>query len=249
MVKTPAIEITVYPKKRIQAEISPQDIERITEISGVYFPKGEMLSSIVRRHIDEADVIVLARRQNKIIGFSIASLSTIQTPFYKHAVPAIYQRMLFVAPDILKKRIGITLGVKTYRSLLGWLWFAKRFVLYCRTMNPNVVKRIQLFSEYYPRYREQIPAEVMSFAQSLAPRLETASINEQLKLIDVFSEYGNIDATNTWNLYLHSHCRECEEIVLDGCFTREEGRLIYTGNAQLLIGFNRPFGMLKLAFR
>lgn len=239
----------IYQKENIRHVISEQDIERFIEIAEVYFPQGEVIRSIVRNHLAAADVVVVARKNNVIQGFSVVSVYTMQTPFSSKALPVIYHRMLFLSPDYLKSRIGMTLGVRSYRALLGCFWFAKYFVLFCRTMNPNVVKRIRIFNEYYPESKKDVPRGVFDFALSLSEILESPVIDHQLKLINTFSEFRDIDATSVWNDYLRSKCEDCEQIILDGAFTKESGRLIGTGNAQLLIGYNKPFGMLKLAFR
>ena len=244
-----ALKITAYTKERISTEIRDQDIDRIVEITEFYFPKGEKVRSIVQAHIGAADVIVLARKNDAIQGVSIASATLMQTPFSARPIHAVYQRMLFLAPGELRRRTGLRLGIRTFRQLMGWLWFSRHFVLFCRTMNPHVVKRIRLFNEYYPRFGEAAPAEIIAFAHSLAPLLEATEIDSRLKLINIFPEYRNIDATAIWNQYLQTHCREYDDLVLDGSFMREGERLIFTGNAQLLIGFHKPFGMLKLAFK
>lgn len=231
--------------------LSDVDLERIIDITTIYFPRREVIGRAVRQHIKHADCIWLARRGGEIKGFSVASIERKQTPFYRKPLPVIYHHSLYLAPEELHARTGLRLGVSTYHDLLGWGWFIRRFVLVCRTLNPNVVKRVRLFSESYPALNQPVPEPIINFAESMLDQFSAKYLDKHFLLHGAFDddEFKDVDFTDCWNNYLRSRCKECEKLVLSGALTEKDGRIICNGSSLLMMGYSKPFNMLKLPFK
>ena len=217
----------------------------MTAIVENYFPDRELMEEVIRSHLKLADTVRLAVHKNRIIGFSVASKYRFKKPFYLRPVNVIYQRMLYLDPEYLYRRIGIRLLALTMKDLLGWLWPFKRFVAFCRTQNPVVAKIMAMYNASYPRYRQPLPADIKKFAESLSPLLDAQSIDGDFRLIGTLSEFRGADFTDIWNRYYHRRGDEYEELMLHSAFEEKGNRIFNRGAPVLMIGYAKPLRFIR----
>jgi hypothetical protein len=233
----------------VRGNVTAADVERLIEIAVVYFPNHEETGKLLRRHIECADSLRIARdKDNRIVGYSIASASRQLTPFYPRPITLVYQRMLYLDPDILKKGLGKRLLCATFADLLGPFWPFRRLALVCRTLNPVVARMMDMHSLSYPHLGEQLPDEVRRFAESLLPMLGARELDAQCRLLGTLDEFKGVDYTDIWNRHLHKRNEAYEELMLTTVFAREDGRIINNGALLFMIAYSKPFRFIRFLF-
>jgi hypothetical protein len=243
-------EPRVHIESNARKNIAPSDVEQLIEIALVYFPDYEETSKLLRHHIQCADSLRIARRNNNVIvGFSIASRTKRLTPFYPRPICLLYQRMLYLSPDILYKGLGKRLLTATFRDLLGPLWPFRRFALVCRTLNPVVARMMDMHTISYPHFGEDPPREIKEFGESLLPMFDARELDEQYRLLGTLDAFKNVDYTEIWNRHLHKHVNSYERLMLNSAFTETNGRIINNGSLIFMVAYSKPLQFIRFLFR
>ncbi len=224
----------------------PDDyIKRMAEICTCYFPDQSLMEEVVRHHLEDADTTRLAWHGQKIVGFSIASKYRMQTPFYHKPTNVLFQRMLYLDPDILYRRVGLRLLSVTLIDLLGWLWPLRRLVTICRTQNPVVARLMNMYEVAYPQAGQPLPADIRQFAESLLPMLGAEVLDEKCRLVGTLDSFRGKDYTDIWNRYLHRRNNQYEALMLDSAFTEEKGRIMNNGAFIFMVAYARPMHFIR----
>jgi hypothetical protein len=234
--------------ERHRGELSPRDKADLLAIVLHYFPKPEVVGEIIDYHLSLSDAVILARLRGKIIGLSLASKLHQLTPYYPRPLDVVFQRALFVDPDVIYRGLGKRLMVATMRSLLGWFWFARRFALVCRTQNPTVSRLLTKFNLMYPKPGEHLPAAVLSFGQGLLPVLNSTGLDEDGRLQGSLEEFKNYDHTEIWNRYYNTLNDNYERMMLDRAFVCDNGRVINSGKLIFFTAYAKPWVFLRYLF-
>jgi hypothetical protein len=233
----PSRKITI--SKRLTG-LSDRQIRQSVEIAINYFPDRILMEEIIRQHLEQANTIRLAIHQDRIVGYSVASKYKMTTPFYKHPINVIYQRMLYLQPGFLYKGLGLRLLAITMKDLFGWLWPFKRVAAICRTQNPVVARIMDMYNVSYPQFDQPVPDDVRRFAESLLPILGAESLDDQFRLIGTLSTFGGMDYTEIWEHYLDRRHNIYEQLMLSSVFIQQKGRIINSGAFMLVIAYARP---------
>ncbi len=240
-------EVRIEPN--IRGNLPASDIERLIEIALIYFPDYGETSKLVKRHIECADSLRIARdKNNVIVGYSIASSSRQLTPFYPRPINLVYQRMLYLDPGILKKGLGKRLLCATFNDLLGSLWPFRHFALVCRTLNPVVARMMDMHTISYPHFGERLPDEIRKFAESLLPMLGATGIDEKCRLLGTLDDFKDADYTDIWNRHLHKRDDGYEKLMLNSAFTETNGRIINNGALVFMVAYSKPFQFIRFLF-
>lgn len=243
-------ELRVHIESNTRKSIASSDVERLIEIALVYFPNPEETSKLVRHHIQCADSLRIARGNNNVIvGFSIASRIKQHTPFYPRPICILYQRMLYLSPDILYKGLGKRLLTATFRDLLGPLWPFRHFAVVCRTLNPVVARMMEMHTISYPHFGEAPPDAIREFGESLLPMLGARKLDEQYRLLGTLDAFKDVDYTEIWNRHLHKQVNSYERLMLGAAFTEENGRIINNGALVFMVAYSKPFQFIRFLFR
>lgn len=229
-------------------DLSEQQIQLMAKIVANYFPDQKLMEETVRNHMKQANTIRLALCEGVIVGFSIASKYRMMTPFYHRRVNVIYQRMLYLNPDVLYRGIGIQLLLATMKDLFGWLWPFKRNVAFCRTQNPVVAKFMNMYNVAYPQYNQPLPAEIREFSESLLPVLGAESLDEKSRLIGTLSAFSGANYTDIWNQHYHRRNNNYEKLMLNSAFEEKDGRIINSGAFVLMIAYAKPLNFIRYIF-
>lgn len=220
----------------------------MAKIVANYFPDQKLMEETVRNHMKQANTIRLALCEGVIVGFSIASKYRMMTPFYHRRVNVIYQRMLYLDPDVLYRGIGIRLLLATMKDLFGWLWPFKRHVAFCRTQNPVVAKFMNMYNVAYPQYNQPLPAEIRKFSEGLLPVLGAESLDEKFRLIGTLRAFSGANYTDTWNQHYHRRNNNYEKLMLNSAFEEKDGRIINSGAFVLMIAYAKPLNFIRYIF-
>lgn len=228
--------------------LSDAQVRQLAMIVCNYFPDPESMEATIRQHVKDADTIRLAMHNEEIVGFSIASGYKLKTPFYPRPVNTLYQRMLYLHPRFLYRRLGLRLLLATMKDLFGWFWPFRRLVTFCRTQNPVVARFMDLYNIVYPRYTQPIPDNIRQFAESLLPLLNAELLDERFRLVGTLSTFKGIDYTDTWNRYYHRRDNDYEKLMLSSAFAEKKGQIINSGAFILMIGYARPLNFIRFLF-
>lgn len=223
-------------------------IQQMAKIVANYFPDTKLMEETVRGHAKEAGSIRIAMDDDRVIGFSIASKYKMMTPFYHRPLNVIFQRMLYLDPQVLYRGLGLRLLTLTMKDLFGWFWPFKRIAAFCRTQNPIVVKFMNMYNLAYPQYGQAMPAEVREFAESLLPVLGAESLDERFRLIGTLSAFMGVDYTDIWNRYYHRRDNDHERLMLSGAFEVKDERIINSGAFVLMIAYAKPLRFIRYLF-
>lgn len=234
--------------ERLRGDLLPQDRADLLAIVLHYFPKPDSVGEILDYHLKHSNTVILARLRGKVIGLSLASRLHQLTPYHSRPVNVVFQRALFVDPDVIYRGLGKRLMVATLRSLLGWFWFARRFALICRTQNPTVSRLLSKFTLMYPKPGERLPAEVLAFGQGLLPVLNATDLDEYGRLQGSLEEFKDFDHTEIWNHYYNNYNDDYENMMLDRAFTCDKGRVINTGKLIFFTAYAKPWVFLRYLF-
>jgi hypothetical protein len=230
----------------VRSNITAAEVRRLTEIATVYFPDFEETFRIVNHHVQCADSLRLVRDENGLIaGYSIGSVIRQQTPFYPRPIPLVFQRMLYLAPDILKRGLGKRLLVATFRDLLGPFWAFRHFALVCRTQNPVVARMMDMHTISYPHQGERLPDDIRQFGESLLPMLGATAMDDRYRLIGTLDEFRGVDYTDIWNRHLHKREDSYEELMLGTVFTKTDGKIINNGALVFMAAYSKPLQFIR----
>lgn len=211
-----------------------------------YFPRDFDLKSMLDEHLDPDSCIHIAEQNDKIIGYSVNSCSYRKTPFHKKNIPVFYQHLLYVDPTVQHKAVGLELQIAGLRYQLGFFWLLRRFVVVCLTNNPQVLRIISQYNEYYPRQDGALPEAVYAFCRQLGPMLGFSRIDRRLL---VYGTNETIlegeDYTSAWTSFLRSGYAGFDQMVLNTAFASTNGRVVHTGALLLAIGYARPMHFLR----
>ena len=234
----------------VRSNITAAEVRRLTEIATVYFPDFEETIKIVNHHVQCADSLRLVRDENDlIVGYSIGSVTRQQTPFYPRPIPLVFQRMLYLAPDILKRGLGKRLLVATVRDLLGPFWAFRHFALVCRTQNPVVARMMDMHTVSYPHQGERLPDDIRQFGESLLPMLGATAMDDRCRLIGTLDKFRGVDYTDIWNRHLHKREDSYEELMLGTVFTRTDEKIINNGALVFMAAYSKPLQFIRYLFR
>jgi len=220
----------------------------MAKIVANYFPDQKLMEEVTRSHMKKADSVRLGLYEGRVIGFSIASKYKMMTPFYHRPVNVLYQRMLYLDPDVLYRGIGLRLLSATMKDLFGWLWPFKRIVAFCRTQNPVVAKLMNMYDVSYPQYKQPVTEEIREFAESLLPVLGAESLDDNFRLIGTLNTFSGMDYTGIWNRYLHRRNDNYEKLMLNSAFKKKDGRIINSGAFVLMIAYAKPLKFIRYLF-
>ena len=226
-------------------ELPDQHIQRMAEIVVHYFPDQRLMEETLRNHLKQAGTVRLAWRQDRIVGFSVATGYKMLTPFYPKPTNVIYQRMLYLDPEHLYRGLGLRLLSVTLKDLFGWLWPFKRLVCICRTQNPVVARIMDMYNVSYPQHQQPVPQEVRKFGESLLPILGADSLDEQCRLVGTLTAFAGRDYTEIWNRFLHRRNNKYEALMLNSAFKEENGRILNSGAFVLMIAYAKPLRFIR----
>jgi hypothetical protein len=211
-----------------------------------YFPPGFDVESMLVEHLDQDSCIHVARQENQIIGFSVNSLSYRETPFHKKEIPLVYQRLLYVDPAAQHRAIGLYLQIAGLRYHLGPCWLLRRFAVTCLTSNPQVLRAIHQYNEYYPRQDDELPQEVYAFCQQLGPAMGFSRVDRRLLVYGTNeTTLEGEDYTAGWMNFLLSGHGEYDRMILERVFSTRDGRIFHTGALLLAIGYAKPMHFIR----
>ena len=229
-------------------DLSDSQIHRMVEIAANYIPDDKVVEAVLRKHQKDAHTIRLASLDDDIVGFSIASRYKLQTPFYPRPVNVIYQRMLYLDPEVLYRGLGLRLLAATLRDLFGFFWPFRRFAAICRTATPVVAKYMHMYSVAYPKFGEPVPREIRKFGESLLPILGAESLDEQFRLVGTLQMFTGVDYTETWKRFYHCHNSDYEQLMLNSAFEEKDDRVISKGAFILMVAYAKPLNFIRYLF-
>ena len=230
---------------KAQGTLSSNYIRRMVEIMIHYFQDPDLMEKVLYSHIEHADTVRLAWNENQIVGFSIASKLKQNTPFYPAPVNILFQRMLYLDPEVFYHGLGLRLAAATMRDLFGLFWPFKRFVTICRTQNPRVVKLMNMYNVTYPQYNQALPAAIRKYGESLLPLLGASELDPKCRLIGTLDAFKDKDYTEIFNRFLRYNHNLYENMILESAFRVEDGRIFNSGAFILLIGYARPLHFIR----
>ena len=218
----------------------------MVEIIAQYFPRDFDVKSMLLEHLDQDACVHVAQQNEKIIGFSVSSCGYQRTPFYKKTIPLFYQQLLYLDPAVQHKAIGFGLQTAGLRCQLGPLWLFRRFAVICLTSNPQVLRAIHQYNQYYPRQDDELPQEVYEFCQQLGPIIGFSHVDRCLRV------YGTNEMilegeeyTSQWTSFLLSGHGEYDQMILDRVFVSRNGKVYHSGKLLLAIGYAGPMHFIR----
>lgn len=218
----------------------------MAQIIAHYFPPDFDVRSMLIDHLDQDSCIHVAQQENKIIGFSVNSCSYQKTPFYKKTIPLIYQRLLYVYPTAQHQAIGLCLQIAGLRYQLGPCWLFRRFAAICLTSNPQVLRAIHQYNEYYPRQDDKLPQDVYAFCQQLGPEMGFGRVDRRLLVYGTNeTTLEGQDYTSRWMSFLLSGHSEFDQMILERVFATRNGKIFHTGALLVAIGYARPMHFIR----
>jgi len=211
-----------------------------------YFPRHFDVESMLAEHLAEDSCVLVAEQDEKIIGCSVNSCSYRKTPFHNKDLPIFYQRLLYVDPGAQHKAVGLKLQTAGLRYQLGLLWLFRRFVVVCLTSNPQVLRAVSQYNEYYPRQDGALPQAVYAFCQQLGPMMGFSRIDRRLSVYGTNeSKLEGEDYTSEWISFIQSGHAEFDQMVLNTAFAARNGKIAHTGALLMAIGYARPMHFIR----
>ena len=211
-----------------------------------YFPRDFDVESMLGAHFDPDSCVHIAQQGEKIIGYSVHTCSYRKTPFHNKDLPVFYQRLLYVDPIVQHQAVGLKLQIAGLRYWLGLLWLFRRFVVVCLTSNPQILRAMSLYNEYYPRQDGALSDEVYAFCQQLGPMLGFSHVDRRLL---VYGTNETIlegeDYTAEWMNFLRSGHARFDQMILSTAFAAKNGKIIHTGALLMAIGYARPMHFIR----
>lgn len=211
-----------------------------------YYPRGFDVEAMLVEHLDQDSCVHIAEQKDRIIGCSVNSLSYRKTPFHKQTLPIFYQRLLYVDPAVQHKAVGLNLQTAGLRYQLGFFWLFRRFVVVCLTSNPEVLRAISQYNEYYPREDGALPEAVYAFCQQLGPMMGFSHVDRRLLV------YGTNEAilegedyTSEWTSFLRSDHAGFDQMLLNTVFATRKGRIVHSGAPLMAIGYASPMHFIR----
>jgi hypothetical protein len=218
----------------------------MAQIIAHYFPRDFDVKSMLLEHLDQDSCIHVAQQKDKIIGFSVNSCGYQKTPFYKEEIPLFYQRLLYVDPAAQHKAIGLGLQTAGLRYQLGPCWLFRRFAVICLTSNPQVLRAIHQYNEYFPRQDDELTQEVYAFCQQLGPTMGYSRVDRRLLVYGTNeTTLEGEDYTSQWMNFLLSGHAKYDQMILDRVFTTRNGRIFHTGALLVAIGYAKPMHFIR----
>ncbi len=229
------------------ATLSPTTVATMASIARHYYPPVLDLGVRLEAHLTEGARVLIAEADEEIVGYALSSCERRQTPFHARPIPCVYQRQLFVIPEARGRHVGSRLQIATLRLHLGPFWLWRRFLLFCLTHNPEVVKNYRLFSEYHPRLdSDSVPPAVLTFARQLLPLVGGRMVDAGLRVHGSFKAVlKGEDYGFWWQRYLATGEPGVDAVVQARLFRREGERLVHSGLSLLMIGYSKPGNFLR----
>jgi hypothetical protein len=211
-----------------------------------YFPRDFDVESMLVAHLDQDACIHIAAQKDRIIGYSVNSCSYRETPFHGKELPVFYQRLLYVDPAVQHQSVGLELQIAGLCYRLGLLWLLRRFVVVCLTSNPQVLRLISEYNEYYPREDGALPEAVYAFCQQLGPMMGFSRVDRRLLVYGTNeSILEGEDYTFEWMNFLRSGHAEYDQMILNTAFSSQNGKIVHSGALLLAIGYVRPMHFMR----
>jgi len=197
-------------------------------------------------HLDQDTCVHVAEQRERIVGFSVDSFGCRQTPFYRQDLPVFFQRLLYVDPAVQHRAAGLKLQTAGLRYRLGPFWLFRRFVVVCLTSNPQVLRAISQYNEYYPRRDGVLPESVYLFCQQLGPLMGFTRIDRRLLVYGTNETVlEGEDYSAEWTNFLRSGHTVFDRMILETAFSASNGRVVHSGALLLAIGYARPLHFLR----
>ncbi len=201
---------------------------------------------MLAEHLDQDTCVHVAEQNNRIIGFSVHSFSCRKTPFFGRDLPVFFQRLLYVDPAVQHRAVGLRLQTAGLRYRLGFFWLIRRFVVVCLTSNPQVLRAINQYNEYYPRRDGALPEPVYAFCQQLGPMMGFDRVDRRLLVYGTNERLlEGEDYSTEWASFLRSGNSEFDQIILQTAFSMKDGKVLHSGALLLAIGYARPMHFLR----
>jgi hypothetical protein len=201
-------------------------------------------------HLGQDSSVHVAEHKGHIIGYSFGSCSDRKTPFYKRKIPLFYQRQLFVDPALQHEAIGIALQTSGLRYHLGLFWLFRRFAVTSLTANPQVLRVLSLYNEFYPRPDGAVPDQIYSFCQQLGPMMGFSRVDRHLLVYGTSKkQLEGKDYTFRWENSLSSGNAKYDQMVLNAVFVPRDGKIVHTGRLLLGIGYAKPTHFIRRFLR
>lgn len=206
-----------------------------------YFPRDFDVESMLAEHLDQDSCVHIAEQKDKIIGYSVNSCSYRKTPFHKKDLPVFYQRLLYVDPIVQHKAIGLALQTAGLRYQLGFFWLFRHFVVVCLTSNPQVLRAISQYNQFYPRQDGALAEEVYAFCQQLGPMMGFSRVDRRLLIYGTNETIlEGEDYTSEWTSFLRSGHAGFDQMILNTALATRNGKIAHTGALLMAIGYARP---------
>lgn len=221
-------------------------LDELVAIAAAYYPPALNMRAVVSAHIKEGGTFIVARSGSTVAGFSIASTSVMSTPFHAKPIPVIYQREMFVNPLFRGRHVGVNLQIATIRAALGPLWFARRFVLFCGTHNPLILRNFAFFSRAWPDSQGRSLQDDSGFTGKLLELMHGKTMDANMCVAGTFKQaLAGVDYSRWWNRYLRSSYEPYNRIMLERIFSVQQDKLHHRGTTLLVIGYARPFVFVR----
>lgn len=236
--------------RRLGKPLSAAERAQIFRIAEHYYPEHFDVDSMLDWHLEQDSCVHVAEHESRIIGYSINSREHRVTPFYRDEIPLFYQRQLFVDPALQHEAIGVALQTAGLRYQLGPCWLFRRFAVTFLTANPQVLRVLSLYNEFYPRPDGELPDQIYSFCQLLGPMMGFSRVDRRLLVYGTSKmKLEGEDYTNRWKNSLFSGHAKYDQMVLSTVFEHRDGKLVHTGRLLLGIGYARPTHFIRRFLR
>lgn len=197
-------------------------------------------------HLDQDSCVHVAEQKDKVIGYSVNSCCYQKTPFYKKEIPLFYQRHLFLDPSVQHQAVGLGLQTAGLRYQLGPFWLFRRFAVTFLTSNPQVIRILSLYNEYYPRLDGALPDKVYAFCQQLGSMMGFSRVDRRLLVYGTNETIlDGEDYTSRWINFISSGHEKYDQMLLNTVFRSEDGKIIHTGALLVAIGYARPLHFFR----
>ena len=237
------IEFTI---RRLSKPLPEKEREQIVRIAAHYFPPSFDVESMLDEHLGQDTCVHVAEQGDRIVGFSVHSFSRRKTPFHKQDLPVFFQRLLYVDPAVQHKAVGLKLQTRGLRFRLGLFWLFRRFVVICLTSNPQVLRAMSQYNEYYPRRDGVLPESVYVFCQQLGSMMGFSRIDRRLLVYGTNETLlEGEDYSSEWASFLRSGHTEFDQMILQTAFSTKNDRVTHSGSLLLAIGYARPMHFLR----
>ncbi len=234
--------------ERLQGPLTAADRQSVINIILHYFPIPNVVDKMLDFHLAHSDAVIVARLQGRLIGLSLACKLHAQTPYARRPLNIVFERALFVDPEVMFRGLGKRLIVATLRNLLGWFWFGRRFAVICRTQNPTVARMLKKFQQAFPKPGEPLPDDILAFGRRLLPQLGATELEASGRLAGSLDEFKDYDHTEIWQRYYHIRDDAYEQMILNNAFVQRDGRILNRGHLLFFTAYSKPWQLMRYLF-